>query len=251
MAEPTKALQDRLTPINYYDRVWWLFGVIILAFLVIVIDINVKPVTALFYLSLPFIFAWWVKVDEAERPPAHYYIARVGLGFFLGLGGLMFVFWIAANLWRVTTLWQIPTIAAEIVAFGFISTTGMIWLQIAVGTVEEGIFRVALPRILLTRGINPLAVVILANWTFGLFHWKAYGGDVQALAISIFAGLLQSVAYFSSRSILGPMLGHAVWNMLAAGILGGFMWYLSIGLLVLGVLYWSKLKYRWRFPQLR
>ena len=242
---------NRLAPINYYDRLFWLFGIISLAFLVLVIKIDVQPVTILFYLSLPFIFAWWVKVDEPERPPAHYYIARVGLGFILGLGGLMFIFWIAANLWKVTTLWQIPTITQEILLFGFISTTGMIWLQIAVGTVEEGIFRVALPRLMLARNINPFAVIILANWTFGLFHWKAYGGDVQALAISIFAGFLQSFAYFSSRSILGPMLGHAVWNMYAAGVLQGLIWYLSIGLLILGVLYWSKLKYRWRFPQLR
>lgn len=232
--------EDLVAPIGYYDRMVWLFGIIILTYLVFIAQIENRTVEVFFFMAIPFSFGWWHKVRDPERPPIEFLVARIALGFLMGLGLIALLLRFFTSLGRVSVLWGVPALDPTILA-----TTGasmVILTQFGVGIVEEGIFRVAIPRLAMARGINPFAIIIASNWTFALFHWVAYGGNVGSIIIAFFAGILQSIAYSTSGSAIGVMLGHAFWNIAIAGYLFGFLYYVALGLVILGIVYYLKLK---------
>lgn len=239
--------RDLIAPIGFYDRLFWLAAFLVLAFIFTTLgpamfEAAQWPLLFLFIMAGFFFATWWIGVQDPEKPPLEFLVARIGLGFLLGLGGLWCLLFFMQTVFQLSTLWGIPVTPPALAAMG---TSGAILLQFGVGAVEEGVFRVALPRLLLARGLNPLSVLLLANWIFGLFHWRAYQGNLPALLVAVFAGMLQSLALFMSRSAIGIMLSHALWNIHAAGLLGGFLLYLAWGLLLIGGLYYLKLK-KWK-----
>ncbi len=237
---------DLLAPIGYYDRVVWLFGMIVLSYLVLIEKVEDPVISFFFYMSIPFSFAWWYKTKDVERPPVDVLIWRIGLAFFLGLGLLSFLIGISRRTGLVSVLWGIPTPPPVLI---LTVTMGAIITQFAVGIIEEGIFRVAIPRLLMGKGINSFAVILLSALIFGLFHWNAYGGMIGGIIIATIAGIIQSLAYATSRSAIGVMIGHTFWNLSVSGLLSETLFYLGIGLLLIGGIYYMKKK-NWRFPKL-
>ncbi len=233
------ATREHIAPIEYYARMVWLLGFVILLFFVLIMEHEDRTVRFLFYLAVPFLFAWWVKVPELEPTPVGRLLPQVGIGFLFGLGGLwVLLLLVPVLLSGLARLWWIPPTLA-------LNPTQAIWLQLGVGIVEEGIFRVALPRLMATRQ-SWGASILLSNWIFGLFHWQAYQGNLTAVIVAVGVGLLQSIAYFMSRNPLGVMLGHAIWNLAVAGLLSGFFLYLAWALFILGLGYYLKLRVRRR-----
>lgn len=235
---------DSLAPIGYYDRFVWLSGVIILTYLVVVAKMEDPIVNFFFYMSIPFSFAWWYKTGDVERPPIDVLIWRIGLAFFMGLGILSFIIGFSRRIGMVSVLWGIPSPPPVTI---FTVALGAIITQFAVGIVEEGIFRVSIPRLLTGKGINPFAIILLSSIIFGLFHWTAYGGNTMGIMVAVIAGIIQSLAYATSRSAIGVMLGHTFWNLSVSGLLSGALFYIGLGLLVIGAIYYMKKK-KWRFP---
>lgn len=191
-------------------------------------------------LAITFGAFWWIGVREAEYPPLEEYLGRVALGFVLGLGGLGLLFYILNFITPLQELWYIPATPPEFA----ISDSGAILVQFGVGMVEEGVFRVAVPRMLMTRNVRPTAAVVGTNWTFAMYHWSAYYGNVMMLLIAFLAGVFQSIAYFTSRTALGVMLGHTIWNINASGLLSGFLLYVIVALGLLGAYRYIQLKQR-------
>lgn len=229
-------IRDKIAPINYYDRLWWLAAIVILAFIFLTLGVNIFlaeyfAILFLFIMGGMFAMVFWIQVKDPLRPPIQMYVIQVAVGFTMGLGGLWFLFYIVPQL--TMPLWSIPELPPQVLSvFG---NSGAILIQVGVGTIEEGVFRVGLPRLLLERGVSPVAGIFMTSWTFGLFHWMAYGANITSVMFAVFVAFLQSFAYFSSKSVLGVMIGHIVWNITAAGLLSQTYQLLLLGLLVIGV----------------
>lgn len=231
MSSQTRAFY---APIGYYARLIWLLGIVILTFILFILDVSNRSVQILFYLSLPFSFAWWTGNETPTRPPPGELIARIAVGFTMGLGGLWFFAYLLAAVGRGSfRLWGIPTLPSSTLAV--VGTSTAILLQVGVGIVEEGTFRVALPRLMMgAQGRHAGAFIFLSSWIFGLFHWTAYGGDLTSILVAVFAGLIQAMAYFTSREILGVMLGHTILNLWVGGLLSSVFQGLALVLILIG-----------------
>lgn len=231
------ATREYIAPLEYYARFVWLLGFVILLFFVFILEVQDFTVRFLFYISAPFFLVWWIKAPELDPTPLQILIPQIGIGFLFGLGGLwVLLFFLPVLLQWLAQLWWVPPM------LGFLPAQA-VWYHLGVGIVEEGVFRVALPRLLATKqGLG--TSILLSNWIFGLFHWVAYQGNLAAVLVAIGVGLLQSIAYFLSRNPLGVMLGHAVWNLYVAGLLVGFFWYFAWALFIVGLGYYLKLRIR-------
>lgn len=83
-------------------------------------------------------------------------------------------------------------------------------LSINAGIVEEGLFRLALPALLVIVTGEPVSAFLLAALVFGALH--AYQGWVGVLATTV-VGLLFTLLYVASGSILLAMLVHALFDL--------------------------------------
>jgi membrane protease YdiL (CAAX protease family) len=236
-------LDDHIAPINIYSQFWWGTTYLILLW----IFANYRDLIwdnfsllFLFFGALSVGFIWFVGV-EAEQITPEEELKRVGLGFFMGLGGLVILFWAVGNIFSISsTLWAVPETPLAI-TLGGSTTAAAILLQFGVGTVEEGMFRVGFPRFFLQRGWNPFAIIFMVNMGFGLFHYTAYGGNLSGIVIAVVAGMIQALAYFHSKSAIGVMLGHTIWNLYVSGLLGNLFivaWILT----AIGAAYYAYIK---------
>jgi membrane protease YdiL (CAAX protease family) len=86
-----------------------------------------------------------------------------------------------------------------------------------VATSEELIFRVAVFRAL--HRIRWYFAYIGSSLLFGVFHWAAYGGNVQLVLFAVVMGLL--FAFIADKINLGVAVSlHFVWNF---GLMGGLL----------------------------
>ncbi len=83
-------------------------------------------------------------------------------------------------------------------------------LSVNAGIVEEGLFRLALPALLVIVTGEPLSAFLLAALVFGALH--AYQGWIGVLATTV-VGLLFTLLYVVSGSILLAMLVHALFDL--------------------------------------
>lgn len=83
-------------------------------------------------------------------------------------------------------------------------------LSVNAGIVEEGLFRLALPALLVIVTGEPISAFVLAALIFGALH--AYQGWVGVLATTV-VGLLFTLLYVASGSIVLAMLVHALFDL--------------------------------------
>jgi len=84
-----------------------------------------------------------------------------------------------------------------------------------VATSEELIFRVAIFRAL--HKIRWYVAYIGSSVLFGMFHWAAYGGNINMIFFAVMMGLL--FAFVADKINLGVAISlHFVWNY---GLMGG------------------------------
>jgi len=83
-------------------------------------------------------------------------------------------------------------------------------LSVNAGVVEEALFRLALPALLVIVTGEPISAFVLAAMVFGALH--AYQGWVGVLATSV-VGLLFTGLYVLSGSILLVMVVHALFDL--------------------------------------
>ena len=83
-------------------------------------------------------------------------------------------------------------------------------LSVNAGIVEEGLFRLALPSLLVIVTGEPVSAFVLAALVFGALH--AYQGWVGVLATTV-VGLLFTLLYVASGSIVLAMLVHALFDL--------------------------------------
>lgn len=83
-------------------------------------------------------------------------------------------------------------------------------LSVNAGIVEEALFRLALPALLVVVTGEPISAFVLAALIFGALH--AYQGWVGVVATSV-VGLLFTVLYVLSGSIVLVMLVHALFDL--------------------------------------
>jgi len=83
-------------------------------------------------------------------------------------------------------------------------------LSVNAGVVEEALFRLALPALLVMVTGEPISAFVLAALVFGALH--AYQGWVGVLATSV-VGVLFTVLYVVSGSIVLAMLVHALFDL--------------------------------------
>lgn len=83
-------------------------------------------------------------------------------------------------------------------------------LSINAGLVEEALFRLALPALLVIVTGEPLSAFVLAALVFGALH--AYQGWLGVVATSV-VGLLFTTLYVVSGSILLAMLVHVLFDL--------------------------------------
>lgn len=102
-------------------------------------------------------------------------------------------------------------------------TRSVLIVGIAVGTVEEAVFRGVIMKALEMRWGKAIAVIV-PSMTFGAVH--ALNGKlslisfIQLLAAGSIVGILFSLVTYESGSIWSAALMHTVWNMcMASGIL--------------------------------
>ncbi len=83
-------------------------------------------------------------------------------------------------------------------------------LSVNAGIVEEALFRLALPALLVIVTGEPISAFLLAALVFGTLH--AYQGWIGVLATTV-VGLLFTLLYVVSGSILVAMLVHALFDL--------------------------------------
>lgn len=83
-------------------------------------------------------------------------------------------------------------------------------LSVSAGVVEEALFRLALPALLVVVTGEPVSAFLLAALVFGALH--AYQGWVGVLATGV-VGLLFTALYVVSGSIGLAMLAHALFDL--------------------------------------
>jgi uncharacterized protein len=83
-------------------------------------------------------------------------------------------------------------------------------LSVNAGIVEESLFRLALPALLVIVTGEPLSAFVLAALVFGALH--AYQGWLGVIATSV-VGLLFTTLYVVSGSILLAMLVHVLFDL--------------------------------------
>ncbi len=83
-------------------------------------------------------------------------------------------------------------------------------LSVNAGLVEEALFRLALPALLVIVTGEPLSAFVLAALVFGALH--AYQGWLGVIATSV-VGLLFTTLYVVSGSILLAMLVHVLFDL--------------------------------------
>lgn len=83
-------------------------------------------------------------------------------------------------------------------------------LSVNAGLVEEALFRLALPALLVVTTGEPISAFLLAALVFGALH--AYQGWVGVLATGV-VGLLFTALYVVSGSIVLAMIVHAVFDL--------------------------------------
>lgn len=83
-------------------------------------------------------------------------------------------------------------------------------LSVNAGIVEEGLFRLALPALLVIVTGEPISAFVLAALVFGALH--AYQGWVGVLATTV-VGVLFILLYVASGSIVLAMLVHALFDL--------------------------------------
>lgn len=102
-----------------------------------------------------------------------------------------------------------------------------------VATVEELMFRVAIPAIIVVaipiKRVSVegrwFAALIGSSFLFGMWHIFAYNGDTTLMVTAIVAGVLLSFAYRIGAfmgghdlAFLGIVGGHYYWNLVASGV---------------------------------
>jgi membrane protease YdiL (CAAX protease family) len=83
-------------------------------------------------------------------------------------------------------------------------------LSVNAGIVEEGLFRLALPALLVIATGEPISAFLLAALVFGALH--AYQGWLGVVATTV-VGLLFTLLYVVSGSIVLAMLVHALFDL--------------------------------------
>ncbi len=83
-------------------------------------------------------------------------------------------------------------------------------LSINAGIVEEALFRLALPALLVVVTGEPVSAFVLAAIVFGALH--AYQGWIGVLATTV-VGVLFTLLYVASGSIVLAMLVHALFDL--------------------------------------
>lgn len=83
-------------------------------------------------------------------------------------------------------------------------------LSINAGVVEEALFRLALPALLVVVTGEPISAFLLAALVFGALH--AYQGWVGVVATTV-AGLLFTLLYIASGSIVLAIVVHALFDL--------------------------------------
>lgn len=105
-------------------------------------------------------------------------------------------------------------IAKELSLLGIIF---IIVIQIPVGTMEEGVFRQAIPEFLSLLGGHPLFYAFLSSILFGLMHLWAYANIFLTISASA-VGIVNSLIYYGfirigRGNITGISLGHTMYNV--------------------------------------
>ncbi|MDE6746079.1 MAG: CPBP family intramembrane metalloprotease [Oscillospiraceae bacterium] len=102
-------------------------------------------------------------------------------------------------------------------------TTAVFVVGLAVGAVEEAVFRGVIMKALEMRW-NKVVAVIVPSVTFGAVHllngWLSLISFIQLLIAGSIVGILFSLVTYESGSIWSSAFMHSVWNMfMASGIL--------------------------------
>jgi hypothetical protein len=205
-------------------------------------------IEALIWFWLPFNFVWFPNVvsdkEDVPRPPLKPWALRATLAFAIGMGVLLSFRQLSISTLGIAQISGVPEVPAQLLATS--GALGAVLLQFSVGIVEEGTFRIALPRLLLSTRMRQWTAVTISSWVFGLFHWSAYQGDTSLLVMAILVGFLQAIALALTKSPTGIMLGHAVWNLMISNLLTGLLyWLVWIGLAI-GVVYLIQIKLKER-----
>jgi membrane protease YdiL (CAAX protease family) len=127
--------------------------------------------------------------------------------------GTTFIRYLNAHSWRVTRF-PLPTNSALQYLDG---TVGMVF----VGLSEEVVFRFYLINLLMLRGMSPAMAIIASTLIFGGIHWS-YGAG--AVVFATLAGLVLSIIFVSTRSLIAPIIAHAAFDAFyfAGGV--AFLW---------------------------
>jgi hypothetical protein len=227
----------------------WFFTGLILFFLLFQFRGELNwAVEALIWFWLPFNFVWFPNVvsdkEDVPRPPVKQWLLRTALAFAIGMGVLLSLRELSIATLGIAQISGVPEVPAQLLATS--GAFGAVLLQFGVGIIEEGTFRVALPRLLLSTRIRQWTAVTASSFVFGLFHWSAYRGDVKALIVAIAVGFLQAIALALTKSPTGIMLGHAVWNLMVSNLLTGVLYWLVWITFAIGVLYLVQIKLKER-----
>ena len=89
-------------------------------------------------------------------------------------------------------------------------------MQIPVGTMEEGVFRQAIPEALALLGGYPLYYAFLSSILFGVLHLWAYQSVFLTISATV-VGIINSLIYYGytgvkAGSLGGIALGHTLYN---------------------------------------
>ncbi|MFA0813550.1 CPBP family intramembrane glutamic endopeptidase [Microbulbifer epialgicus] len=98
--------------------------------------------------------------------------------------------------------------------FSGISTAQIVLLSIAAGVCEEFLFRGFL-QTWLSQLSSPLLGLLGASLIFGLLHWASFTYFLMTMVV----GLVLGIAYQKTGSLLGVMVWHAIYDVLALTVI--------------------------------
>ena len=146
--------------------------------------------------------------------------------FVLGVTGALVTYLVCALLTRSNTVAGARLrdhCEALQVMFGRFSWGQIGLLALAAGVCEELLFRGFLQP-WLTSLSSPLVGILVASVIFGLLHYASF----FYFFITFVIGVILGVVYWASESLLLVVVWHAVYDLIAMGVLAKFPGYLKL-----------------------
>lgn len=174
-------------------------------------------------------FVRWLKCMDKPSPYIldNVQICPVKTGF-IPLRKTIYVFIISLGLMAITSyivvtileyLGYVVVIEQRILQLSPIAFFYALILQIPVGTMEEGVFRKAIPEAMAVIAGHPLFFAVSISMLFGLLHLYAYG-NIILTSTAISAGVVNSLIYYGvfGREFAGDItalsLAHTFYNVI-------------------------------------